>query len=283
MAQQGGTRRRSGIIMIQSEATPGVDPGSWAVATHAIVAYEVSFNALDQANIFEREPLAPDFIGTQTPIPGIHTSRCTLRVPLVGSGDNTSIATLIPDWEPLALAGNLVRDATNDVTGPPAERAYKTSASGTSVAIKLQVGPASDIGGSNWTEYLLLGGASTIKIVGGSNGEPAMLEFDVQGSYNEPAPIAAPSSPTLVEVSPQPFLGIGCSWTPNGLTHCRAAASQPALPQVRSCVGHVASASPSQARSHSSSEHSRCSRARQSFAAEVRSIAVWVGCAGSLG
>lgn len=217
---QGGIRKRSGILMVQSEATYGVDPGAWSVASHGVVAYEVSFSPLDQLNMMERAPLAgANFIGRQTSISGIHSSRVTCKVPLVGSGNNTSVASLKPDWEPFALACNLVRDATNDVAGPPPTRAYKLGANGTSCAVKLLMGPASDLAANNWTEYLMLGCAGSAKIIGGTTGDAATFDFDLQGSFVQPlGEQADPGDPTLVEVCPPSFLNVGMSWTPNGLT-----------------------------------------------------------------
>jgi hypothetical protein len=221
MATQGGIRKKSGILLIQSEATPGVDPGSWAVATHGVVAYEITFNPLDALQVFERAPMGgPTFIARQTSIPGVRSSRLTCRVPLVGSGNTASPATMLPDWEPLALACNLLRDAPNDVTGPPATRAFALGAAGTTMAAKLFVGPAADMGGvgSDWMEYLSLGMAGTFKIVGGTGGDPATIEFDLQGSYVEPVALTDPSSGfVLVEVCPPSFLNIGCTWFPDGL------------------------------------------------------------------
>ncbi len=220
MPTQGGITKTSGILLIQNEVTPGTDPGAWSIATHGVVAYEVTFNPLDQANVMERAPLAGDgFIGVQTPIPGIRSSRLTVKCPLVPSGNNTSVATLKPDWEPLAIACGLIRGT--DVAGPPAQRKYRSGnpGAGSTLAMRLYLGPATDMaGGSNWITFQSNGMAGNAKVTGGSNGDAALIEFDLQGSYVEPVASTDPGDPTLVEVAPPSFLSIGCTWFPNGLS-----------------------------------------------------------------
>lgn len=209
MAVRGGIIRRSAILLVKSETTPGTDAAP-TVAANALVAYEVEMNPRANASVFERKPIVGDAqLGNQTPVSGIVSATISFKVPVCGSGT----AGTAPDY-----GAALKACGTSETIVGATSVTYKLTATATTATIWFYAGPAADLASpsANWKLYKMRGCIGNAKYVVGGNGEPAMWEFEFQGTYVTPVDVSDPGDPTLLEVVPEPILAAGLSWTKDG-------------------------------------------------------------------
>lgn len=206
---QGGFINRSTIVLVKAETTPGTDAVP-TVGSNALVVNEGEHSPAGNHETYTRKVLVGDAqLGVQTPVPGIRSGTITLKLPCAGA----SAAGTAPDYGVLLKACGW----SETIVGGTSVT-YKLVATYAPVTIYVLTGPSGDLAsGANWLRYKYFGCVGNSKFTAGSNGNPGMWEFAMQGTYNEPADISDPGDPTLIEIVPPPFLGVSSFlWTPNG-------------------------------------------------------------------
>src|SRR5687768_2718363 len=98
MAIKGGAIKRSGILLVKTETTPGTDAVS-VVGTNAIVAREVTHDPLGDSQSFQRDvvTVGDAHLGVQTQVTGMRSSTMSIKPDVAGG----SAAGTAPDYGPL--------------------------------------------------------------------------------------------------------------------------------------------------------------------------------------